>query len=373
MRGYAEDPRDLSAERLKRIARGYWDSSVLRTLVSLGICPVLDEGPATAADLASRIGANVRSLDAFLGACVALDLLERHAEHYTNSQQAADFLIPGKEAYAGDYLRHLTNHWNTYGSLDRLVRDGASELPYQNGYVSVDDYWCNYMRAQHFRAVTVQAPYLVRTVDLSGMCKLLDLGGGAASYSVALAAAYPRLTAHVIDAKEPLTIAREVVDEAGLAERVLLMEGDFFEMDLGQDADVVLISGVVLIKPDDFCRRLFRLAYDALRRSAPWHKPPTVADAPRFSVKPYHGPTRAQCALSSPSAEFATSRLSRRCYYAASAAAFSVEGLRPKSCVGSARRPFDDPSRQDQRGRALHPRAWKPRLHRCAVCGVGLI
>ena len=71
--------------------------------------------------------------------------------------------------------------------------------------------------------------------------------------------------AHVIDSKEPLAIARQVVDAAGLAERVVLVEGDFCRMDLGHDADVVLISGVVLIKPEGFCRDLFRIAHDALK------------------------------------------------------------------------------------------------------------
>ena len=265
MREYSKESADQSAEGLKQIARAYWDSSVLRTLISLGLCPLLDEGPATAAELALRISANPRFLDAFLGACVALGLLERQGECYASSEQASAFLVPGKEGYSGDYLLHLTNHWNTFGDLDRLVREGVSELPFQNGYVSVDRFWSDYMRAQHYRAVTVQARYLVRTVDLSGKRKLLDLGGGTASYSVALAAAYPELTAHVIDAKEPLAIAWEVVDEAGLAERVLLVEGDFCKMDLGHDADAVLISGVVLIKPESFCRDLYRVAYDALR------------------------------------------------------------------------------------------------------------
>ena len=264
MRGYAKESAHRRAASLKQIARAYWDSSLLRTLISLGLCPILEEGPATAAELASRVSADPRFLDAFLGACVALGLLDRQGERYANSEQASASLVPGKEGYCGDYLRHLTNHWNTFGALDRLVRDGVSELPFQNGYVSADEYWSDYMRAQHFRAVTVQAPYLVRTVNLSGKRKLLDLGGGAASYSVALAAAYPGLTARVIDAKEPLAIARDVVDEAGLAGRVLLVEGDFCEMDLGHDADAVLISGVVLIKPESFCRDVFRLAYDAL-------------------------------------------------------------------------------------------------------------
>jgi hypothetical protein len=42
------------------------------------------------------------------------------------------------------------------------------------------------------------------------------------------------------------------------------MEGDFLETKLETDYDAVLISGVVLIKPEDDCRSLFKIAYDAL-------------------------------------------------------------------------------------------------------------
>ena len=42
------------------------------------------------------------------------------------------------------------------------------------------------------------------------------------------------------------------------------MEGDFSEVDLGSDSDVVLISGVVLIISEEECRDLFRRAHEAL-------------------------------------------------------------------------------------------------------------
>ncbi len=102
MRERTKGSADRSAERLKRMARGYWDSSILRTLISLGLCPILNESSATAVELASRVGANPRFLDSFLGACVALGLLERHGERYSNSQQAAAFLIPGFGKIADD-------------------------------------------------------------------------------------------------------------------------------------------------------------------------------------------------------------------------------------------------------------------------------
>ncbi len=54
------------------------------------------------------------------------------------------------------------------------------------------------------------------------------------------------------------------MEEHNLQSQITLLEGDFFETDAGKDYDVVLISGVVLIKSAEESRRLFRLAYDLL-------------------------------------------------------------------------------------------------------------
>ena len=101
-------------------------------------------------------------------------------------------------------------------------------------------------------------------MNLAGKRQLLDLGGGAASYSTAFCAANPQLRAVVVDQEEPLALARELVDEQGLGDRISLLQGDFNTVELERDFDVVLISGVVLVKPPEQCRFLFRRAIDAL-------------------------------------------------------------------------------------------------------------
>ncbi len=120
------------------------------------------------------------------------------------------------------------------------------------------------MQGQHNRAAAGQASHLVQNVNLNGRHKLLDLGGGAASYSIALCGANPQLKAFVIDQKEPLEIAHTLVKEHNLQDQITLIEGDFYTIDLDADSDVVLISGVVLIKSKEECCKLFRRAYDAL-------------------------------------------------------------------------------------------------------------
>jgi len=95
--------------------------------------------------------------------------------------------------------------------------------------------------------------------------KLLDLGGGAGSYSIAPCSANPRLYAVVVDQKEPLVLARSLVEQQNLQNRISLQEGDFNTITLETDYDVVLISGVVLIKSPETCKELFRRAHVALK------------------------------------------------------------------------------------------------------------
>ena len=156
------------------------------------------------------------------------------------------------------------NTWASWGRLDEIVKEGKALLPYETGYVDAATYWADYMIGQHNRAASGQAYHLVESVDLRSKRRLLDLGGGAASYSIALCGANPQLKAVVVDRKEPLSIAKPLVQEHSLQDRITLREGDFLETDLGVDYDVCLISGVVLIKSKEDCRHLFELAHDAL-------------------------------------------------------------------------------------------------------------
>jgi cyclopropane fatty-acyl-phospholipid synthase-like methyltransferase len=121
------------------------------------------------------------------------------------------------------------------------------------------------MMGQHNRAMSGQADHLVENLNLEGVERLIDLGGGAASYSMALCEANPQLSAVVVDGPEPIAIARSFVAERGLEDRISLIAGDFFEEDLGSDYDVALISGVVLIKSEQECRQLFDLAHGLLK------------------------------------------------------------------------------------------------------------
>ena len=261
----AEPSLGLGAESVNELARCFWYSSILRAGIKLRVFNLLETEMLTSGEVSDRISAAPGGyVHAFLDSCVVLDLLEKQGEKYINSPLASKFLVEGKKEYVGDHALHHTNTWALWGRLDEIIKEGKTQLPYETGYVDESTYWTNYMMGQHNRAASGQAYHLVENLNLEGRRKLLDLGGGTASYSVALCGANPQLQAVVVDGKEPLSIARPLVEEHDLQDRITLLEGDYFALTLEKDFDAALISGVVLIKSENDCRRLFELAYDSL-------------------------------------------------------------------------------------------------------------
>jgi predicted O-methyltransferase YrrM len=247
-------------ELVRELARSFWYSAVLRAGIKLDAFSLLDARSLTTDELAQEMRGEAGFVIAFVEACEALGLVERQGSRFSNSAAASEFLVAGKEGYVGDHALHHTNAWESWGRLDEIVRQGKTIPPFETDFVDAETYWTNYMMGQHNRAMTGQARHLVDGVDLNGMRSLVDLGGGAASYSIALCQANPDLRSVVVDRPEPLVIARKLVAENNLTSRISFIESDFFDADLDDGYDVVLVSGVVLIKSDDECRRLFELA-----------------------------------------------------------------------------------------------------------------
>ena len=257
-------PPGLDAERVNELARNFWYSAILRAGIKLDVFSLLDSTSLSSQQVAQSIGASPRYTQAFLDSCVVLELLDKEGDKYLPSPLSSKFLVKGKQEYVGDHAVHHTNTWASWGRLDEVIREGKTLLPYETGYVDAPTYWNDYMIGQHNRAASGQAHQLVKSLDLADKRKMLDLGGGAASYSIALCGANPELKAVVLDRQEPLMIAKPLVEKHNLGDQITLLEGDFLETRLGADYDVVLISGVVLIKSEKDSRELFKVAHDAL-------------------------------------------------------------------------------------------------------------
>ena len=94
--------------------------------------------------------------------------------------------------------------------------------------------------------------------------RVLDLGGGAATYAVAWADACPGAEIAVFDTPGTLRVTRKILREKGAAGRVRLVEGDFLRDPIGGPYDFVWISQILHAFSVPDCMRLLRKGRAAL-------------------------------------------------------------------------------------------------------------
>jgi cyclopropane fatty-acyl-phospholipid synthase-like methyltransferase len=85
---------------------------------------------------------------------------------------------------------------------------------------------------------------MAKRLDLKDRHKLLDVGGGSGTHSVAFCAANPRLKATILDFPETVDTARRYAREAGLSDRIAHLARNATKVDWPAGHDVVLMSYV---------------------------------------------------------------------------------------------------------------------------------
>ncbi len=223
------------AEQLSGLHASYRAARVLQVAVELDLFAALAEGSASAVELARRLGAEVDPLERLLTACAAIGLAVREGDLFRNSELAETCLVPGRPLFQGDIIAHSLDLWRGYDRLLERVRPGPAPARRYG----------HFTRAMHQRAIAGLAQKLARNVDLTDRCQLFDVGGGAGTFSVVLCQRNPGLKAVVFDRPEALAVAREVVEEYGLADRIELRPGDWNSDSFGEGNDVVLLSSVL--------------------------------------------------------------------------------------------------------------------------------
>lgn len=206
----------------------------------------------TASVLAQELKAP--EIELLLNALVAMNFLEKHGDTYRNSQAAEDFLVIGKEGYIGHMLKHANRSVDSWDGLESAVFGRRPEINWSENFTLAME------EGAYKRAIE-----LAENVDLTGKRKLLDVGGGPGTYSAAFVNNYPGLEAVVFDLPGIIEIAKRLLEEKGLADRVAAVEGDFEVDDFGQDFDCVLISNIVHFQDEEDNKKLLKKAHNALQ------------------------------------------------------------------------------------------------------------
>ena len=164
------------------LSRSFQRSRVFLTGFELGIFTVLGENEKSSGQVAIEIKADPRATDRLLNALCITGAIKKRNGVFCNSEAAKQYLVEGKPEYQGG-LMHSVNLWDSWSNLSESVKNGRSVKI--NPVAERDDKWFKpFIAAMHNRAFS-EAPSLVEQIDLSGIKKVLDVGGGSGAYSMA--------------------------------------------------------------------------------------------------------------------------------------------------------------------------------------------
>lgn len=221
--------------------RAFQESRVLLTAVELDVFTAVGTG-AAAAEVAARLQTAERATESLLNALVAVGALSKQDGVFRNTPETARHLVAGSPEFARPALLHTVNMWRSWSTLTDAVRKGTTVM--EPGVEKQDPEWVESFIAAMHRGAQTAALQLVELAGARGVRRMLDVGGGSGAYSIAFALAEPALRAEVFDLPSVLPIARQHIDEAGLADRVTTRAGDLRADDFGQGYDLILLSSI---------------------------------------------------------------------------------------------------------------------------------
>jgi len=245
-------------DQIIEMVSAFQKSRIILTAFELDVFTVIGSGPMTSAEVAEAVRADPRGTDRLLNALCALGFLNKEKGRFVNTALSLRYLVKGSEDYLSR-IGHSLNLYRSWGSLTDAVRAGKTVLAREYDPVSLG----HFIEAMHHRAKKT-AERLVSHLDLSGVRRVLDVGGGSGVYSMAFVRAKPGLQAVVLDLPRVTELTRKYIDEAGLSDCITTMDGDYNTGDFGTGFDLVFMSAIVHINSYDENVALMARAFRSL-------------------------------------------------------------------------------------------------------------
>ena len=223
----------------------YQRTAAIRAAVELEIFTAIAEGNTRASEIAERCGAAERGARILCDYLTLNGFLTKQDGHYGLTQESALFLNKQSPAYVGAAVEFLTSPMVTEGFdlLTDAVRKGGAAKGEAATTTPENPVWVKFARGM---APLMQpaAQAIAEMVDAQAdqPLKVLDIAAGHGAFGIAFAKRNSAARIYAVDWAPVLEVAGENAVAAGVADRHHKISGSAFEVDFGNDYDIVLIT-----------------------------------------------------------------------------------------------------------------------------------
>jgi SAM-dependent methyltransferase len=209
----------------------------------LGVFDLLAERPLTADAAARALGTNAPALEKLLDVLVATGYLSVDHSHYRTTALSRKWMLRNAPGSLHDNMLMRFLEWQAIETIEDFVKTGQALDVHDR--IRGDD-WNTYQRGMRSLA-RFSAGEVAKRVRLSrSATRMLDVGGGHGTYSVAFCRRHPQLTATILDLPQAVETAAPILAEENMGARVVGRAGNALTEDLGREQwDLVFVAHLV--------------------------------------------------------------------------------------------------------------------------------
>lgn len=251
---------------------GKWVAGTLNVLARLGVADLLAEGPRTVPDLAEATGSQVQMLYRFLRAAASVGVFAEREDGRFELTPKAEYLrsdVRGSMRYLAYFYGEPTV-WNCFGYAVDTVRTGEPNgRKLRNGknffeYLEQD---APEFAAAFHKAMSElndeRAPLIADSFDFGRFARIADIGGGQGRFLSAILRRYPDSHGVLFDLETAIATAPPVLEAQGVADRVELVAGSFFDS-VPSGVDAYVLKAVMHDWADDLCIGVLKRIREAI-------------------------------------------------------------------------------------------------------------
>jgi len=244
-------------------ALGY---QALSTAVRLNLFNTLQERPSTLQELTQTLNCQERGLKHLLNALDGIGYVVQKNGRYHNTAMTEKWFTDGMMLDLNNaitcwdaFLRDLWPH------APEVIQSGERPYNFYN-YTDSQPGLTHAHQQMMFGNANLNAPDVAKRVKLpAGPMRLLDVGGGHGAYTIHFCQAYPNLQATILDSASALKTAKQHVEAARLDGRIQLQPADIWQIDWGQDYDLILLFNFIHHYDQETNVKLLHKVYEALK------------------------------------------------------------------------------------------------------------
>jgi len=255
----------VPADPLRELVNAAGKPQVMKHAIDFKIFNHLS-APISAEEVAERLDTKIEPTSRLLDMLTILGIVMKNAGMYANTFAAEEYLASGKPTYMGDmYAMTVGMQEGMIAVIPDTLKLGIPETDVNAAYP--EEFWAQMteMNARYQRAMwSYKAiPMVIAMPEFPHFRRMLDLAGNAGVFAAALVTRNPLLTAVVPDQPPVVEVAKKIIKEYDLDDRIKTIGADFTKDDFGAGYDLVWMSYCLNLAADHL-ESIFEKVYESI-------------------------------------------------------------------------------------------------------------